>query len=122
MPDGLLTERTKKSFDFAADATKQLLTLSTAILALTTTLVEKVFTPSQSSVWVFLLLAWLLLLTSVLCGIWTLLQLTTSLANKVEPTIIDPSITMAALAQILLFVVALAVLIGFGMYMLTQRA
>jgi hypothetical protein len=49
------------------------------------------------------------------------LQLTTSLANNNtlgQPMIADPNITKPAMAQVLLFVMALGALIGFGLYVL----
>ena len=62
-----------------------------------------------------------LFLIFILSGIWILLQLTTSLANNNtlgQPMIADPNITKPAMAQVLLFVMALGALIGFGLYVL----
>lgn len=78
----------QKAFDFAADTTKQLITLSTAIIALTITFSKDIIgasniTNSSSIFW-----AWGLFIASVIFGIWTLMALTGTLQpmkNKSEP-------------------------------------
>ncbi|UOB18476.1 hypothetical protein [Abyssalbus ytuae] len=68
----------QKAFDFAADTIKQLITLSTAIIALTITFSNDIvganISNSSSIYW-----AWGLFLASVIFGIWTLMALTGTL-------------------------------------------
>lgn len=64
-------DRTQKSFEFANDATRQLLTLSAAILALTITLARDVTTGDPD----VLVAAWVAFLVSIAGGIWTLFAL-----------------------------------------------
>jgi hypothetical protein len=68
-------EREKKVFDFAADLTKQLITLSTGIVTLTLLLSKDVVGPRLLAV-----LAWAFFLLSTLFGLWALMALTGTLA------------------------------------------
>ena len=80
-----MLEYQKKSFDFAADLTKQLITLSTSIV--TVTLLFGDHFPKQSLLVVW---AWTFYLTSTVFGLWTLMALTGILAPlKPPPTDFD---------------------------------
>src|SRR5215468_10416340 len=75
----------RKAFDFAADATKQILTLSTGILALTITFAKDIL--GAPGHWSRLLgWSWILYLISILCGVWTLLALTGSFSSSGQRT------------------------------------
>jgi hypothetical protein len=74
-----MKENEKKAFDFAADVTKQLITLSTAIITLTITFSRDLINFSTSSSKCFLLWAWILFIAAVFFGIWTLMALTGTL-------------------------------------------
>lgn len=77
-----MTEYQKKSFDFAADLTKQLITLSTSIV--TVSLLFGDHFPKQSLLAVS---AWLFYLVSTVFGLWTLMALTGTLAPlQLPPT------------------------------------
>jgi hypothetical protein len=77
-----MDERQKKAFDFAADLAKQLITLSTGLIALTITFWkdivggQHVTTPS----WAYW--SWYALVLSALCGVWVLMALT----GELQPT------------------------------------
>jgi hypothetical protein len=85
-----MNPRTDKSFQFAQDTTKQLMTLSTGIIALTITFSRDVVkNPSVSG---HSLLLWALgaFLFSTVCGVVTLMALTGNLvgaADDKEPSI-----------------------------------
>jgi hypothetical protein len=70
-----VTEHENKAFDFVADLTKQLITLSTGIVTITL-LLSKDFTGPRIPA----LLAWTFYLLSTLCGLWALMALTGTLA------------------------------------------
>lgn len=69
-------QRITKSFDFAADVTKQLIALSTAIISLCVAFTDKIFSSSDAqSHSTALLIALLLFVTSIIFGIITLMAL-----------------------------------------------
>lgn len=70
-----MNEREKKAFDFAADLTKQLITLSTGIVTVTLLLSKDFVGPRTVAV-----AAWTFYLISTICGLWALMALTGTLA------------------------------------------
>lgn len=104
-PNGM-TERIKKAFDFAADSSKQLITLSTGIVALTITFAKDILGGLGTGLRWMVALSWLGYLLSMLFGSWTLLALTGTLEpqtaedrNK-EATIRGSNVTIPTLGQI----------------------
>ena len=82
----------KKSYDFAADLTKQMITLSTAIITLCVAFTGKLFTSesaSANSVWLF----WALIafVISIAFGIFALMGLTGQLAKTTESQSVPPA-------------------------------
>jgi hypothetical protein len=113
-----LDARQQKAFDFCADSTKQLLTLSTGIVAFMVTF-AKDFAPAvpAEARWIAYA-AWLSFFLSICCGVLVLLALTAQLEPKPGTTIESPSIWEPAstysLAQIILFAIAMVLTIAFG--------
>lgn len=110
-PDAM-NERSKKAFDFAADTTKQLIGLSTGIVALTITFAKDILGGLGTDLRVTLAIAWLIYLLSILFGSWVLLALTGTLEpeseeHKKEPARIrGANVTFPSLAQILTFLLS----------------
>lgn len=78
-----MDEREKKSFDFAGDVTKQLITLSIGILTLCIAFTDKIFSSEAAHANSWLIFVALSLFTlSVLCGILTLMKLTGTIARN----------------------------------------
>lgn len=78
-----MDEREKKSFDFAGDVTKQLITLSIGILTLCIAFTDKIFSSEAAYANSWLIFVALSLFTlSVLCGILTLMKLTGTIARN----------------------------------------
>lgn len=107
----------EKSFDFAADVSKQLITLSTAIITITITFSKDVLGGvAENRYW--LLAAWIVFIFTILCGIWTLMALTGTLEpidnNDNGTSINGKNIRLPAILQILSFIVALALTITYG--------
>jgi hypothetical protein len=79
-----MDERQKKAFDFAADLTKQLITLSTGIVTITLLLSKDLIGPRWLAV-----AAWTFYLLSTVFGLWALMALTGTLAplkkNPAQP-------------------------------------
>jgi hypothetical protein len=106
-----MLEYQKKSFDFAADLTKQLITLSTSIV--TATLLFGDHFPKQSLLVVW---AWTFYLASTVFGLWTLMALTGILAPlKPPPTDFDlkSSVRIPSGFQIGCFAVAVILTVRF---------
>ncbi len=81
--DSDMEEREKKSFDFAGDVTKQLITLSIGILTLCIAFTDKIFSSEAAHANSWLIFVALSLFTiSVLCGILTLMKLTGTIARN----------------------------------------
>lgn len=77
---------TEKSFDFAASVSKQLISLSTAVIAIMLTFGKNLLGENMGTEFnCWLIAAWLLFLVSTVCGIATLMALAGSLAKFQEP-------------------------------------
>ncbi|AUB40826.1 hypothetical protein COO91_06855 [Nostoc flagelliforme CCNUN1] len=118
-----MNDEEKKSFDFLSETTKQLLTLSTGIITFTVTFTKDII--GSVTVFNFLLLkiAWLSYLLSIVAGILTLLSLTATLSkagnikNTTTPkkySIYDSNIRIFSYVQVLSFILATGLTIGFG--------
>jgi hypothetical protein len=114
-----MDDRLQKAFDFASDSTKQLITLSTGVLALTITFNKDIVggDPGQASLILFI--AWVLYLLSIVCGIWTLLALTGNLEptgahRNTSPSIRTRNVTLPSLLQISAFLLATLLTVIFG--------
>ena len=111
-----MEEPIKKAFDFAQESTKQIITLSTGVIALTITF-SKDFATSTSGVRVIALWSWVFFLLSVLFGLWTLLALTGSLepaSGEARPSIRGRNVTLPSALQILMFFGALVLTVVYG--------
>jgi hypothetical protein len=107
-----LDESQKKAFDFAADISKQLITLSTGILAFTITFVKD-SNGKENNYKVILIISWILYFLSIACGILTSMALTGNLdpipnkktGEKPNPalTITSTNVTIWSKRQIFLF-------------------
>jgi hypothetical protein len=113
-----LDDKVSKSFDFAQDVVKQLITLATAVLTITVTFLDKVLAPAPKGAKIMLGAGWLVYLVSILFGVFTLMTLSGKLATTDPPSIYDGGIRIMSGIQILLFVVATGLTIGFGIWAL----
>lgn len=129
-----MEENVKKAFDFAADATKQLITLSTAIIALTITFSKDIIGAANIGNSYSIFTAWILFILSIVFGILTLLALTGTLqpmskkeatnksdteSTETESTTIEISINasnirLLSVLQIISFIAALIFTVSFG--------
>ena len=116
-----MKETTKQAFSVAIDAVKQLITLSTGVLALTVTFNDKVLGDKPHGPYWLLIVALICHLCSICCGIFALYGVANTMENADEdalgePTILTPEIKNPARLQILSFVFGLSFLV---MYPLT---
>jgi hypothetical protein len=98
-----------KAFDAAAEVVKQLITLATAVLALTVTFAKDI-TRNTMAHRTVLLIAWIVYLLSLAGGIWTLMALAGSLGQG-EQSIYGWNIKLPAGFQIASFLLATLLII-----------
>lgn len=103
-----------KAFDFAQDATKQLIALSTGTIAITITFLRDLAAHASSDAIRSVEVAWLAHGFSILFGICTMLQLAGHLDKSEEPTIYGGGITIMSLLQIVAFLVGVGFTVAFG--------
>jgi hypothetical protein len=109
-----MDDRRKKSIDLVADVTKQLVTLSAAIVTFMTTIYKQEIHDHEPGV----LLSVGFAVASVIGGLVVLALLAGTVADisgiqESEISVSDPRIKWPALLQMILFVFALIILIGF---------
>ncbi|HEX7286538.1 MAG TPA: hypothetical protein VF532_10165 [Candidatus Angelobacter sp.] len=108
-----MEERIKKAFDFAADLTKQLITLATGMIALTISFQKEILGGHlDGGAKSMMKAAWALYIFSLFCGIWMLMALTGSLEPKSTqenyvPSIRGANAVLPSVLQILAFLTAL---------------
>jgi hypothetical protein len=103
----------EKSFEFAQDTTKQLITLATAIVALTITFVRDLAQAAPNWSLYVLAIGWLAYFVSILFGVFTLMTLTGAV-HHVQATIDEDSLRKMAVGQVLAFIAGTALAIVFG--------
>lgn len=114
----------EKSFDFAADVSKQLITLSTAIITVTITFSKDILGGVTDTNKYWLLAAWGMFVVTIFFGVWTLMALTGSLepieGNDTDnPSINSKNIRIPACLQVFFFIVALILTIVYGFKSIT---
>lgn len=116
-----MTDEQNLSFDFARSVTLQLITVSSAIIALGVTFFEKIRPEGHTPDWkACLILSWVVLAVSVAAGFWSWLAQTGTLARpgRLGLTIYRPNIILPAAMQIVAFIVGLALTIAYGSHAL----
>jgi hypothetical protein len=113
MDTSTLELRTQKSFDFAIDVTRQLMTLSAAILALTVTVARDITTGDPEA----LAAAWGAFLASMVFGVFAMFALMAELRpteGEESPSVAAWRVRTPAVLQIAAFVIGAAFLFVFG--------
>ena len=122
MPD--LHERARAAYGIAQEVTKQLITLATAVFALTLTFADRIAKPGRGCR-TLLEISWVLYLVSVAFGLLTLMALAGQIAEPqvkrsddgeehAVDTINTGAIRTPALAQVLTFGIALVLTLIYG--------
>lgn len=112
-----ISEQTKQAFASAADWSKQILTLSTAIVTLTVTFSKDVFSDVASWEKLVLWLAWTAFLVAILAGILMLGALTGALASSKVPlptTVNNSALMLFSRAQLGAFAAGVFLIVVFG--------
>lgn len=102
----------KNGADSAAELTKQLITLSTGLMALTVTFADKFTVPNTAiSVPSTLAVAWVAFILTVLFGIWSQMAITGTInaaaLSATTPDVDTPNIRIPAILMIAAFFVGL---------------
>lgn len=110
-------QRVTKSFDFAADVTKQLIALSTAIISLCVAFTDKIFSSyAAQSHSTTLLIALCCFVVSIVLGIFTLMALAGHLGKPTsdgsttnQSPIYEGNVRFFSIGQMLTFVIAIII-------------
>jgi hypothetical protein len=111
-----MDQRIEKAFEFAHETTRQLITLSTAVIALTITFATDIAGEGSANAIGFLYVAWLGYVVSILSGIIAMLGLTGNLerAQQGTPSIYSRNIAVPSAIQVVAFVVATLLSVIYG--------
>jgi len=104
----------------ASDLSKQLISLSSGIIALTITFTKDSVHDSKRARRL-ISIAWVGYFLSILCGIWELMAITGTLEpidGHAEPSIRGSNVVIPSMAQILTFAVSTLLIIAFGIHLL----
>lgn len=104
----------QKSFDYVMDVSKNILLLSTGVIATTATLINALISPNEKAFSFLLMFAWVALLASVIAGVVTQYGLTTELikpANEPPPSIESDIVKKPAKVQLVCFVFGVALIV-----------
>jgi hypothetical protein len=110
----------EKSFEYAADSSKLLITLATGIIAFTVTFAKEFgVKPSSKVQGLLLLVTWVVLLVSAAFGVSTLLAITGELEPKDKtdghvPSIRDHKIKSLLAWQIVIFLIGVVLIVAYG--------
>jgi hypothetical protein len=101
------------SFQFAKETVTQLITLATGLIGISVTFAKDVRVRAKPGDRALLFRSWIVLLLSIVFGVWTLLALTGSLAREIVPkdAIYGSNVTIPSMLQIVTFLVGIALLI-----------
>lgn len=115
-----MDEQRKKAFEFAQEVAKQLITLATAVIAITLTYSKDFASHASGNIRHLVVFSWYFFLISILFGLWTLMALTgnleTAAENNTPPSIRTANVTMPAIIQILCFLIGMLLAILFGVF------
>ncbi len=113
-------------FNSANDLAKQLITLSTGILALSITFIKDILKGDGRQVKWPLVVAWSLYFCSIVFGIWEMMAVTGSIfevaSDPTHPAMYGINIKIPASLQIFSFLLATILLIIYGGMMLWRRS
>jgi hypothetical protein len=113
----------EKSFDFASEAAKQLITLATGIVTLTVAFSGDVLALSKGNLRGWLTASWIAFLLSVVFGVAHLLALTGQLSRAPkEPDVYAPGPRVFSLIQIALFLLGILLAGAYLLLALGQKA
>lgn len=109
-----ISTNVSKAFDFAQDATKQVITLATAIVTFTVTFLKDLAASAPQDARNWLTYAWIAYFASICFGLLALLKMTGDLERSASPSIYGWFTRGLSFIQIVLFAVGLGLTLLFG--------
>lgn len=106
-----------RAFDFAQDVTKQLLTLSTAVITITISFADNLAERAPCDARSVLFISWGLFALSIVLGVFTLLNLTGRVENAEDAQsegIYSGAVRAMSIGQIICFLLAFVGIVYFG--------
>ena len=122
-----MDDRVKLGFDYAKEIATQLITLSTAFLALTITFTKEFLAANPTGGRGWLTAAWILHCIAICCGVWSLLALTGTLMPLTPDHRLLRELTLAsnvrtpAFLQIVSFAIGTIVMVVYAVVSLRKR-
>jgi hypothetical protein len=119
-----LDDQTKQAFASVIDLTKQLISLGTGVLALEVSFASGVLGKSVIPKLWQLQWSWVLLLISLVAGIWAFMAVTGTLSSEKQlapSTVFDNNIRIPAFAQVVCFAFGMAFTMWYGLEVLGTR-
>lgn len=119
-----MTEGRKKAFDLAAEGAKQILTLSTGVIALSVTFLKDIFNIQAHSLQKYaygvLITSWVLFIAAAIAGVLTLYRLSMRALDP-EPELVGSNAQTLAEWQMLLFLAGLVAMVIFGILLILNK-
>ena len=120
-----IDERAKLAFEFASEVAKQLITISTALIAFSVTFTKELVKNGAPTGYLYASLG--AHLASIVCGVWTLMALTGTLMpvggySAAGTAAFDTNVRMPAFLQIAAFLVGTGALVGHGVVVIRRQA
>ncbi|MDQ2709126.1 MAG: hypothetical protein M3Z25_16465 [Actinomycetota bacterium] len=119
----IVSEIDKLAFASASDASKQVLTLTTAIVTITISFAKDITKGVPPSTQAWLSMAWLIYAISILAGTVSLLALTGSLARGLGSrsiSVYDWNIRLPSIVQMISFAGGVLCTVAYGAFALTS--
>jgi hypothetical protein len=116
-----VTDWPEKSFDFAADLTKQLITLATVVVTITVTFSKDVLSVAVGSGRGTLVTMWVAFLASILFGLLALMAMTGQIGRTPKPDIYAGPVRLFSILQIVGFLLGVSAAIWFVVHALDQN-
>ncbi|MCU7247248.1 hypothetical protein [Pseudomonas koreensis] len=116
-----MDEQTTQAFSYTSDALKQMMTLSTGVLALEVTLLKDIIQSLPHIAYIALGTSWVCFLLALLLGVVGMLAVTGSLSkdSKLSPaSIYGSNIRIPALFQVIFFGLGMTLTVVFGVMLL----
>lgn len=112
------TEENKKSFDFASDIIKQVITLNAAIITITVSAARFIFADADPRVLNLMFYSWIFLILSITFGIMGYMQLTGELARPSgddgRPDVYKRAVVFFVSFHLLFFLIGVFLVSGFA--------
>jgi len=119
-----MDDQTKIAFQSVSDSFKQMMTLSTGVLALEVTLMKDIIKDLPKIAYIALGSSWISFLLALILGIAGLLSVTGTLSmmSDLSPkSVYSPNIRLPAFGQVIFFALGMVLTVVFGVLLLWSK-